>query len=78
MWSNRVVGALSQEVVCLCCDPTTSLFLLVRWGLRVRLRGRQGGGEVHCWLHRAESQKPATARHRMTNINSGLNILVLH
>lgn len=64
-WGRRVGGALSQLApVCLCSDPPTSLFLLVRWGLRVRLRGRQGWGEVRRWLHRAESQKPVIHRHR--------------
>lgn len=67
VWDRRVGGALSQWApVCLCCDPSTSLFLLVLWGLRVRLRGRQGRGEVRRWLHSAESQKPITHRHRNT------------
>lgn len=66
-WDCKVAGALSQwALVCLCCDPSTSLFLLVRWGLRVRLRGRQGRGEVCRWLHRAESQKPVTHRRKET------------
>lgn len=46
-WERRVGGALSLQwgPVCLGGDPSTSLFLLVRWGLRVRLRGRRGHGE---------------------------------
>ncbi len=57
-----------NSVRSICGDPSTFLFLLVRWGLRVRLRGRRGRGELWRWPHRAESQKPEmhTQTHRNT------------
>lgn len=50
---------------------------MVRWGLRVRLRGRQGRGEERRWLHRAESQKPETHRHSNTQRRTLTNTLLL-
>ena len=73
-WERRVGGALSQcTPVSLCCGPSSSLFLLVRWGLRVRLRGRRGRGEERRWLQRAESQKPVTQRHSQRQILTNSN-----